>query len=168
MNRKTDNVGHVFLTVGAQMPYDRLVCAVDRWAEFVAGVAVFAQIGDTLMNPNNLEHTKFLTPNEFRERVVWADLMVSHAGMGSIITALEYGKPIIVMPRLASLRETRNDHQVATASRLRAMAKIVVADNVNELTTLLGKWQMIAAGRAIGNCASPELVATIREFIDGS
>ena len=59
----------------------------------------------------------FITPSEFRRNVEAAYVVIAHAGMGSIITALELGKRIIVMPRRAELGEHRSDHQVATAKR---------------------------------------------------
>ena len=47
-------------------------------------------------------------------------VVIAHDEMGSIITALEMGKPIVVMPRRAELGEHRNDHQVAAAAPGRA------------------------------------------------
>ena len=46
-----------------------------------------------------------------------AAAIVAHAGMGTILTALETGKRLLVMPRRAALGEHRNDHQLATVSR---------------------------------------------------
>src|SRR5688500_9921748 len=97
----------IFVTVGAQMPFDRLVRAVDAWAE--GRTDVVAQIGESAYVPKTLRWTRFLEPEAFRRHYAEAKVVVAHAGTGSIITALQIGKPIIVMPRRAALRETRND-----------------------------------------------------------
>ena len=68
--------------------------------------------------------------------------MISHAGMGSIITALELGKRIIVMPRRANLGEHRNDHQLATAKRLSEQGRIMVAFTEQELVDKLDQLQV--------------------------
>ncbi len=56
-----------------------------------------------------------------------ATAIVAHAGMGTILTALEMGKPLLVMPRRAALGEHRNDHQLATASRFAELGRVKVA-----------------------------------------
>ena len=58
-----------------------------------------------------------MSPKECTDRMVAADAIIAHAGMGTILTALEMGKPLLVMPRRAELGEHRNDHQLATAMR---------------------------------------------------
>ncbi len=100
-------------------------------------------------------------------RVEEAELLVAHAGMGSIITALERGKPILVMPRRADLGEHRNDHQMATAERLLAQGRIAVAFDEMELLAKLDDIASLKARGRISSEASPELIAAIRGFICG-
>ena len=88
--------------------------------------------------------------------------------MGSILTALQYGKPILVMPRLGKLQETRNDHQLATAIRFKSVANIAVAMNENELQSMLNDAKSIEPGDVTGEYASDELVVAIIEFIHGA
>ena len=92
--------------------------------------------------------------------------IVAHAGMGSILTALEYGKPILVMPRRGDLRETRNDHQVATAQRFRGLPHVAVAFDEQELVEKLDGLDRMMCGARIGPHASPELLAALREFVN--
>ena len=92
--------------------------------------------------------------------------MVAHAGMGSIITALELGKRIIVMPRRAKLGEHRNDHQVATAKQFAAQGRIEVALDERELADKLDQLDVRARGECLGAEASPQLILTIRNFIE--
>lgn len=124
----------IFVTVGNMDPFDRLIKAMDEWAGSQANkVEILAQIGTGTYRPKNLEYIDFLTPSQYREAFDRADLVVSHAGMGSIITALESYKPMVIMPKLASLGEQRNEHQLATAKRFKRSALIQVAYDVDEL-----------------------------------
>jgi UDP-N-acetylglucosamine transferase subunit ALG13 len=108
-----------------------------------------------------------LAPEEFRRRVAEATLLVAHAGMGSIITALELGKPILVMPRRGNLRETRNDHQVATAERFLANGRIQVAFDERELVARLNRLEDLLAKKqySLSATASPELIGALKQFI---
>lgn len=156
----------IFVTVGAQMPFDRLVKAVDQWACSHGRHDVFAQIGPTDYIPTGIQWTNFIDPEDFKRRFKAASVIVAHAGTGSIITALEFGKPILVMPRRASLRETRNDHQVATAEHFRRFPSVMVARDEVELVSEMARITGIQGIQSVGSNASPELVGAIREFID--
>lgn len=155
----------IFLTVGGQIPFDRLVRCVDQWAGEHAQSEVFAQIAASDYRPQHIEFAEFLSPDDFRARVAAADTIIAHAGMGSILTALEFGKPILVMPRRGHLQETRNDHQYGTAERLRERDLVDVAFDEQELRLRL---DVIAPGRCrppISPTASPELIDALRSFI---
>ncbi len=150
------------------MPFDRLILAVDAWA---AGRRVehrvFAQIGESPIRPPHIEYVALLDPMQFRQRVQWADALVAHAGMGSILTALQYGKPILVMPRQGRFLETRNDHQVATAVRFREMGKVAVAMDENEIPAQLDGLETMSNAERISDRASDALLAAVRGFIHG-
>ena len=89
-----------------------------------------------------------------------AKVIVAHAGMGSIISALELGKPIVVMPRHGALRETRNDHQVATAKRFGAQGRVVVAQDEHDFAAKLDYALTLPETDRIDPEASPRLIAT--------
>ena len=109
----------IFVTVGTDLPFDRMVRVVDRWAADTGRREIFAQIGETAWRPAHMEFSNFLDPSEFVRRFSAARTIVAHAGMGTILSALRYEKAIVVMPRLAALEEQRNDHQMATARHSR-------------------------------------------------
>lgn len=93
-------------------------------------------------------------------------MIIAHAGTGSIITAFQLGKPILIMPQRASLRETRNDHQVATAEQFRRFSSIVVASDEKELIARLEGIDDLDGRQTVGPYASQELLMTIRRFIE--
>jgi UDP-N-acetylglucosamine transferase subunit ALG13 len=123
---------NLFLTVGTQLPFDRLIRAVDHWAGDNPNHALnlFGQIGPvgrTNHVPQNFEWTEFLAPEAFSERFASATHILSHAGMGTIISAMVAGKPITILARRASLGEQRNDHQLATVQNFQTKPGIHIA-----------------------------------------
>ena len=68
-----------------------------------------------------------------------ADAIIGHAGIGTIITALQLAKPLLVMPRQGALRETRNDHQLATARRFCNFPSVHVAQDEHDLQRWLSR-----------------------------
>lgn len=110
---------------------------------------------------------RFLSPDDWDERFAGAHLVVAHAGMGTIISALMAGKPIVIMPRQAAYQEHRNDHQIATAKRFRDRPSVHVAMDEFELPTMVeaAVSQPPIGAQRLGRYADPSLIETIREFI---
>jgi UDP-N-acetylglucosamine transferase subunit ALG13 len=157
----------IFVTVGDQMPFDRLVREVDEWARAQGRHDVRAQIGRTDYRPHTLEVLPHLSAADYKATLEAADVVIGHAGMGTILSALVAGKPLLVMPRRGALRETRNDHQVATAERMHAMGFVRVALDEGALRRELEHIDGLCPTRRIGPHASPELLETVRSFIAG-
>jgi UDP-N-acetylglucosamine transferase subunit ALG13 len=155
----------IFVTVGTQLPFDRMVSAVDAWSRNNPSVPVFAQTGDTDLPALAIENRKFVPPSEANRLILESELIVAHAGMGSVLTALRYEKPILIMPRLAARGEHRNDHQVATAKWLQSRSGIFVAWDEDELCRKLDQRSQLLSGGDIPEYASPELLAKVRQFI---
>lgn len=153
----------IFVTVGTQLPFDRLVMAVDEWAKD-KDIEVFAQTGETSVKPKSIKHAEYLKPSEADKMFREATLIVSHAGVGSILSALKYKKPILILPRRASLGEHRNEHQLATAKWVGSRSGINVAWDENELIEVLNSAQF-KAGESISDFASPELIYNVKAFI---
>jgi UDP-N-acetylglucosamine transferase subunit ALG13 len=129
----------IFVTVGNwYLGFDRLVEAVDRLKESgVISDLVVAQIGAGRYKPRNLSFLDFCSPEEFTTMMGNARLIISHAGIGTIAQAISQSKPVIVVPRKASLREHFDDHQLISSRQLEAEGKILVAYEVSELPTKL-------------------------------
>lgn len=155
----------IFVTVGGQMSFDRLIAGVDTWARQRERRDVFAQIGPSTAPPSFIPWTAMLTPAQFSERLRSCTAVVAHAGMGTILSCLQAGVPLLVMPRIGSLGETRNDHQVATATRFRELGKVAVAMNENDLSEALDRLDDLRAAEPIAPHASEELLGALRRFI---
>lgn len=157
----------IFVTVGAQMPFDRLIRAVDDWAQAGAATKIFAQIGVGAWQPQHIPYAEMLPPSEFERRVRECTLMVAHAGIGSIFAAMNARKPLLVMPRRASLRETRNEHQLATVKHFEPYG-VAAAMDERELQQKLAHHETIPAPQALAPTASPRLLAALRAFVEAS
>jgi len=163
----------IFLTIGTHEPFERLVRAVDAWAGQPGDrPTVFGQIAAVepkSYRPRNFEWVERLDPTEYSTRFAEADLIVSHAGMGSILTALNTGKPIVVMPRRGHLRETRNDHQFTTVNMLCDRPGIYVAEDETKLAEVLERAVFDLANppasQRISAFAEPRFTEALRRFI---
>ena len=82
----------IFVAVGTQFAFDRLIRYVDEWATQHA-VAGIAQIAGGEYLPQHLQWERFMTTAIFNQHLQAAELIISHAGMGNIITALEAVNP---------------------------------------------------------------------------
>lgn len=155
----------IFVTVGTQLPFDRMVHTVDMWAARTGGEG-FAQVGPTKSPPKHLRWSESITPQQFDEYIESCSLIVAHAGMGTIISALRAQRKLLVMPRRASLREHRNEHQLATVKALSEQGKITVAMDEDELVGWLDRIDEIPMPPPLGEQANPRLLNAVRGFIE--
>ena len=124
----------IFLTVGTQFPFDRLVRAVDEVVTQTGfDERIFAQVGATSYRPRNFEAVPVLEKTLFDSYLLRANGIISHAGMGTIAVALEHKKPLLVMPRLKKYGEVVNDHQLSMALQFSKLGYFLVARDVEEL-----------------------------------
>lgn len=127
----------IFVTVGGQLPFNRLIAAADRYA---------AQT-DEIVEAQTLTHDTWpalkavhsLSGAQFREHCRTARVIVGHAGIGTFLTARELQKPLVLVPRRAALKEHRSDHQVDTAHALENHDGVQVVWDLDELPRILAK-----------------------------
>ena len=158
----------IFATVGTQLPFDRLIRTLDEWARDHAQTEVFAQIGQSTYEPKYMQWSRTITPDQFQSYVAESDVVVAHAGMGSIISAVELGKRVVVMPRREALGEHRNDHQLGTVKRMAHLHGLEVVHDEEDLGNALDA----GSGASINPTddydaalrASPQLITEIRSF----
>lgn len=162
----------IFLTTGTQLPFDRLVRAVDAWLDGAASPPeICAQVlpppRDAYV-PRHFETVARFSPAEYAAAFERADLIVSHAGMGTVLTALTEGKRICIMPRQMRYGEHRNDHQLSTAERLGAHPGLFTAYDEHDLPRCLdGALQADEGGRdvRVGPFADQGFTDRLRNFI---
>ena len=154
----------IFATIGTQAPFDRFVKMLDELCEGF-DEEVIVQTIKSEYTPKNVKCVDFLPPDVFSEYFSKARMVIAHAGMGTILSALKQGKPIIIVPRLASMKEHRNDHQMATAMRMDELGYVYVAYDKKQLHDLMMQKDLKPL-KHIGNQASESLEKSLIEFID--
>jgi UDP-N-acetylglucosamine transferase subunit ALG13 len=153
----------IFVTIGTQAPFDRFIKIIDEVAPQI-NEEIVAQVYKCGFTPKNIKTVDFLAPDEFNNLFDKADLIISHAGMGTILSALQKHKPIIIFPRIAALGEHRNEHQLATAEKFKELGSVYVAMNEQELKELMLRKDLVPL-HEIGAEASESLIQSLEEFI---
>lgn len=126
----------IFVTVGSQLAFPRLIDEMDRLAS-LHDLEVFAQTADTQAHYTHIQHQPFLSPPEYGTLIKKTTLIVGHAGIGTLLTAAEFRIPAILLPRQYSLGEHRNDHQMATAQQLSGIEGIRFVSRTEDIETEL-------------------------------
>ncbi len=105
----------IYATVGTMyLDFPRLIHAMDEVAS-MSGERVVIQTGMGNTLPEHCEHFDFKSREEVLALQAEARVIVCHAGIGSVIDALQVKKPLIVVPRLKQFDEHNNDHQLELA-----------------------------------------------------
>ena len=159
----------IFVTIGSMFPFDRMIRAMDAWVLAEGqGEEVLAQIGAGDYEPRHMEWVRKLDRPAYGAAIRRSRLVVAHAGVGSIVTAGENGRPIVVLPRRAHLGEHTSDHQVETVGWLREKPWVHVADDEAALPgRIAAAIAASAAGERMGRTADPAFIDRIRRFIAG-
>jgi UDP-N-acetylglucosamine transferase subunit ALG13 len=159
----------IFASVGSMLPFERFVRAVDEWAQENPAQDVFLQIGETKYEPRYAPFARMVPMTEYRRHLRQCDLFVAHVGMGSILQALEDRKQTLMLPRHQEWGEHTTDHQIHTAERFSHLPGLKMVDTVEDLRREMSALLTapLALGDAISNQASPELIAGVRNFLNG-
>jgi UDP-N-acetylglucosamine transferase subunit ALG13 len=153
----------IFVTVGTQLAFDRLIRAIDSIAPGLSH-PVFAQIGRGATAPQNVESRGILTPQDFEQRLSQCSLVVGHAGIGTLMAAARLRKPMIMFPRRAALGEHRSDHQTETARVFAERSGYYLAQTHSELATQIGRGDLEPA-QVSANPSVADLREGLRSFI---
>lgn len=140
----------ILVTVGMQLGFDRLIRAVDELAPTL-DMPVVAQTGKGTYQAKNIKTMEGIPPHEFDALIAQTSLIVAHAGIGTVLTAQRFRKPILLFPRRAALGEHRNDHQLATVAQLKGRPGVIVIEDESELA------EGIRAGLGIRIVAEPQV-----------
>lgn len=107
----------IFIVLGTQkFQLNRLLRKVDELIEQrVLEDTIFAQIGQSDYIPKYYEYERFLDKSDFEKHIASCDLVLTHSGVGTIVTGLLNNKPVLVYPRLKKYGEHIDNHQVEIA-----------------------------------------------------
>ena len=161
----------IFVTVGTQLPFDRLVQAMDEWAAAHPEQEVIVQTGGGEYRPQHMRSESFMGPERYKELLDKCSQVVAHAGTGSILSAQEYDRPLLIMPRSPELKEVRSDHQHSTCQKYADRPRVLIAwetvDLGPQLDDLLSMPPEGGVSEADGSEAQA-LNAAIVGFVEGA
>lgn len=124
----------IFATVGStQIPFERLIRAL----EGLPGEELLVQHGPVPPPTGAARARPYMQFPEVIQSMEEADVVICHAGAGSILCALRVGHKPIVVPRLGRYRETVDDHQVELAEALAEEKKVIRVDELDRLAEIV-------------------------------
>jgi len=158
----------IFVTIGTQCPFDRFIEAVDKIAPLLQGKEIIAQVFGMKYKAKHIKTLDYIPPSEFKGYIEAAELVISHAGTGTILSVSQLEKPMIVFPRLGKLKETRNDHQLATCRMLEKTTDLQVAYDEAQLKEKIELYlrNELPVMEKMAPYASTQLLGSIRSFIE--
>ncbi|MEC3909836.1 glycosyltransferase [Sphingobium sp. CR2-8] len=129
----------MFVTVGATLPFDWMINMVAQAKrDGLIPERVLAQVGKGGVRPEGLEEVvETLSFDEMHAMLERANIVVCHGGTGSLITALQHGCCVIVVPRQFELSKHYDDHQSEITAAFRQRGLVQEARGSNERASLL-------------------------------
>ena len=153
----------IFITVGTQAPFDRLIKVMDDWAK-ENDVDCFAQIYHASYHPQHIPFKEMLSEKEYNDIFKKASVIVSHAGMGSIISALQNDKILLTLPRAVRFKEHRNDHQMDTTQAFSEKGYIYPIFNEEDLLAHLNRLEELRCLKNISGDANDNLINFLKDL----
>lgn len=156
----------IFVTLGTQdKEFTRLLEAIDR--EIEKGnikERVVVQAGYTKYESKNMEIFDLISTDEFNKYIKSADLIITHGGAGSILTAIKNNKKVIAAARLYKYKEHTNDHQKQIVKEFADEGYILELRDFNKLGKLIEKSKNFTPKKFVSN--TPNMIKLIEDYIE--
>jgi UDP-N-acetylglucosamine transferase subunit ALG13 len=147
----------IFATVGSHPTYsfERLLRALEQ----VDADDLIVQFGPGEAPRNATAAAAWMPFEEIVGNMERADRVVSHAGVGTILCAIQAGHVPIVFPRLKRFGETVDDHQLHLARLLAETRRVVLVEDAGLLPAALAEAPPRGAAASGGG---EELIGAVR------
>lgn len=156
----------ILVILGTQdKKFPRLLEAIDN--EIEKGTIkdrVVVQAGQTQYSSNNMEIFDFVPAPEFDKLLDEADLIITHGGAGSILTAIKKGKTVIAAARLAKYKEHHNDHQKQIIKEFANQGYILELKDFQKLEKVLEKSKTFKPKKFESN--TQNMVKLLEDYIE--
>ena len=130
----------IFVILGTQdKKFPRLLDAIQKQIDDgkIDKKEIIVQAGSTKYESKNMKILDYMAIDEFEECIEKASLIICHAGVGTILTALKKGKKIIAAARLKQYGEHVNDHQLQILENFSKKKYILALENFEKLDVVL-------------------------------
>lgn len=133
----------IFVTLGTNdKQFVRLLDAVEKAIEDkVIHDRVVVQAGFTKYESKNMEIFDSMDRDKFSSFMNEADLIITHGGVGTIMTALQERKKILAAARLAQYHEHVNDHQIQLLTSFDEQGYLVYMRDLTDIAPYIKKVQ---------------------------
>lgn len=156
----------IFVTLGTNdESFERLLRAIDK--EIEKGTIkerVVVQAGLTKYESKNMEIMDLVPRDEFDKLISECDLLITHGGVGSILTGINKGKKVIAVPRLAKYKEHGNDHQLQIVENFSKRKYIIAVKDMNKLGKAIEKAKTFKPQKFVSN--TNNIINMIENYID--
>ena len=127
---------------------------------------VIIQAGYTKYQPQNekMKVLDFVPKEELEKLQEKASFIITHGGVGSIITSLEKGKKVIAVPRIHEYGEHVNNHQKEIVEKFNKNGNIIGIKSVKELEQALEKIEKFEPKPYTEN--NTKMLKIIEDFIE--
>ena len=131
----------IFVTLGTQdKPFKRLLNAVERQINLGnIKEEVIVQSGCTDYKSDKMKIINYMNEEEFNKYLNEARIVVTHAGVGTIIKALEANKKVIAAARKSVFGEHVNNHQEQILDNFADKGYILSLKSFRKLNEVLDK-----------------------------
>lgn len=133
----------VLVTIGSMVEkkFTRLFNIIDELCEDgeLDGTQVTAQVGFDNYQSTSFQCFDMIADEEFKSLISESDLIIAHAGTGTVISSIKLGKKVIIFPRMAEYDEHYDDHQLELAELFSKQGYVLVAKNKDELKECIRK-----------------------------
>ena len=145
--------------------FHRLLEKIDELIEKgIIKEEVIVQAGYTKYESNKMKIIDFTSREELEKLEQKANFIITHGGVGSIITSLEKGKKVIAVPRLHEYGEHVNDHQKEIIEKFNKSGYIIGIKSVEELENAMKKIEKFKPNPYTEN--NNKILKIIEDFID--
>ena len=125
---------------------------------------VVVQAGHTKYKSKNMKIFSLIPVEELEELIEKADLIITHGGVGSIISSLKKGKKVIAVPRLHEYQEHVNNHQKEIVETFDKKRYIIGIQDVKELNEAIEKSKDFVLEKYLSS--NKKMLNIIENFID--
>ena len=145
--------------------FHRLLEEIDNLIEKkVINEKVIVQAGYTKYESKNMKIFSLIPQNELNNYQKEANLIITHGGVGSIISSLKIGKKVIAIPRLHEYGEHVNDHQKQIVESFDKKGYIIGINDVSQLENAIKKVANFIPKKYETN--NKKMLSIIEQFID--
>ena len=129
----------IFVTLGTQkFQMNRLIKAVDEMASGYSE-EFFVQTGSSNYTPRNCSYKDFMDAETYNKKIAECSVLVTHAGVGTIISGISLGKLVVVVPRASEFGEHVDDHQSQIADAFSSKGLVLCCKDVSKLGEYIEK-----------------------------